>query len=142
MFTFSYMWDKRRLMATSLFNDFQSVVSPGVIAKALHLKSSDILANWETRSGVKGFLSKFLMEKARLFWDDMDLQAFEEILVLLIYRLVLFSNPDQLIDVNAVKSFLTRNLVPILLGDVLNSLHTRTMRKWWTLMCCLSLLSR
>ena len=80
---------------------------PEAIAKALHLNSSDIIANWETRSGVKGFLAKFPMEKAQLFWDAMDLQAFEEILALLIYRLVLFSNPDQLIDVNVVKIFLT-----------------------------------
>ena len=43
-----------------------------VIAKAFHLKRSDIVDNWETRSGVKGFLAKFLLEKARLFWEDMD----------------------------------------------------------------------
>ena len=35
-----------------------------VIAKALHLKRSDIVTNWETRSEVKGFLAKFLLEKA------------------------------------------------------------------------------
>ena len=29
MFTFPYMWDKRRSMATSLFDDFQPVVSAG-----------------------------------------------------------------------------------------------------------------
>ena len=34
------------------------------VAAALHLKWSDIVSNWETRSGVKGFLDKFLIEKA------------------------------------------------------------------------------
>ena len=63
-------------------------------------------------------------------------------MALLIYGLVLFPNPDQLIDVNAVKIFLTRNPVPTLLGDILHCLHTCTMRKRGDLMCCISLLSR
>ena len=82
------------------------------------------------------------MEKAHLFLEALDLQAFEEVLALLIYGLVLFPNPDQLIDVNAVKIFLTRNPVPTLLGDVLHSRYTRTIRKRGTVMCCLPLLSR
>ena len=65
----------------------------------------------------------------------MDFQDFEEVLALLIYGLVLFPNPDQLIDVNAVKIFLSRNPVPTLLRDILHTLHTRTMRKRGTLMC-------
>ena len=79
------------------------------------------------------------MEKARLFSDAMNFQAFEEILALLIHGLVLFPNLDQLIDVNVVKNFLTRNPVPTLLGDVFHPLHTRTMRKRGTLMCCIPL---
>ena len=75
---------------------------PEVIAIALHMKRSDIISNWETISGVKGFLVKFLLGKAQLFWDDLDFQDFEEVLTLLIYGLVLFPNPDLLIDVNAV----------------------------------------
>ena len=113
-----------------------------VISKALHLKRSDIVANWETRSGVEGFLAKFLLEKAQMFWEDMDFQAFENVLALLIYGLVLFPNSDQLIDVNVVKVFLSRNPVPTLLGDILCYLHTRTMRKRGTLRCCIPLLSR
>ena len=35
------------------------------------------MANWETMNGVKGFLAKFLFEKAQLFWDALDLKAFE-----------------------------------------------------------------
>ena len=40
---------------------------------SLHLKPSDIESKWERRSGVKGFLAKFLIEKAQLFWDDLDI---------------------------------------------------------------------
>ena len=49
------------------FTGLEEVLRPEIIAKALHLKSSDIVANWETRSGVKGFLAKFLIEKAQVF---------------------------------------------------------------------------
>ena len=108
----------------------------------MHLKRADVVSNWETRSRVKGFLAKFLIDKAQLFLDDMDFQAFEKVLALLIYELVLFPNPDSFIYVNAIKIFLSRNLVPTLLGDILHTLHTRTMKRRGVLMCCMPLLSR
>ena len=55
---------------------------------------------------VKGFLAKFLFEKAQNCWNSLDLQGFEEIVALFIYGMVLFPNPDQLIDVNTVKIFI------------------------------------
>ena len=76
------------------FTGLEETPKPEVIAEALHLKRADIVTNWETRSKVKGFLAKFLWEKARSFWDDLDFQAFEDVLALLIYGLVLFPNPD------------------------------------------------
>ena len=120
----------------------EKVPKPKVITAALHLKKSDIMSNWEIRSGVKGILAKFLIDKAHFFLDAMSFHAFEDILALTIYGLVLFPNSDQFIDVNAIKIFLTHNPVPTLLGDVLHSLHTRTMKKQGTLMCCIPLLSR
>ena len=63
-------------------------------------------------------------------------------MALLIYGMVLFPNPDQLIDVNTVKIFISSNPVPTLLGDLLHSFHTRTMRKRGVLMCCTPLLAR
>ena len=101
-----------------------------------------MVSNWETRSGVKGFLDKFLIDKAHLFWGNMYFQAFEEVLALLIYGLVLFPNPDSFIDVNAIMIFLSRNLVPTLLGYILHTLHTRTMKRRGILVCCMPLLSR
>ena len=96
------------------FNDMERDPNPKEIARALHLQQSDVTVNWETISGVKGFLAKFLLEKAQYCWNTLDLQAFEEILALLIYGMVLFPNPDQLINVNAVKIFMSRNPVPTL----------------------------
>ena len=54
------------------FTGLEGIPKPKVIAEALHIMRADIITNWETRSGVKGFLAKFLLEKARSFWDDMD----------------------------------------------------------------------
>ena len=72
----------------------------------------------------------------------MDFQDFEEVLALLIYGLVLFPNLDLLIDVNAIKIFISRNPVPTLLRDILHALHTRTMKIRGVLMCCMPLLLR
>ena len=66
--------------------------TPEDISQALSLQRSDVMENWETRRGVQGFLAKFLFKKARHFWDSLDLQAFEEVLAILIYEMVLFSN--------------------------------------------------
>ena len=46
-----------------------------------------------------------------------------DVMMCTIYGLVLFPGPDQLIDVNAVKIFISRNLVPTLLEDILHSLR-------------------
>ena len=120
----------------------EEVPKPEAIASTLHMKWADVVSNWETRSGVEDFLAKFLIDKVQLFWDDMDFQAVEEVLALLIYGLDLFPNPDSFIDVNVIKIFLSRNPVPTLLGDILHALHTRTMKRRGTLMCCTPLLSR
>ena len=84
------------------FTGMEEVPRPEDIASALHLKRADVVSNWETRSGVEGFLAKFLIDQAQLFWDNLDFQAFEDILALLIYGLVLFPNPDSFVDVNVV----------------------------------------
>ena len=70
-----------------------------------------------------------------MFLDAMIFLAFEEILALLIYGLVLFPNPNQFIYVNTIKIFLTHNPVPTLLGDIFHSLNTRTMREREGLSC-------
>ncbi|KAI5439947.1 hypothetical protein KIW84_025345 [Lathyrus oleraceus] len=124
------------------FSGLEKMPKSEEVAAALHMTKSDIETNWVTRSGIKGLLAKFLISEAREFLKVMNVHAFEDVLALLIYGLVLFPNPDQFIDMNAIKIFLTHNPVPTLLGDVLHSLHTRTMKKQGTLMCCVPLLSR
>ncbi|KAI5417129.1 hypothetical protein KIW84_041936 [Lathyrus oleraceus] len=124
------------------FSGLEKIPKSEKVAAALHMTKSDIETNWVTRSGIKGLLAKFLINKAREFLKDMKVHAFEDVLALLIYGLVLFPNPDQFIDMNAIKIFLTHNPVPTLLGDILHSLYTRTMKRQGTLMCCIPLLYR
>ena len=80
------------------FTGLEETPRPEDIASALHLKRADVVSNWETQSGVEGFLAQFLIDQAPLFWDNLDFQAFEDILALLIYGLVLFLNPDSFVD--------------------------------------------
>ena len=124
------------------FNGMERDPKPEEIAQALSLKWSDVVETWETRGGVQGFPAKFLFEKANYFWDSLDLQDFEDVLAFLIYGMVIFPNTDNLIDANAVKVFLSHNLIPTLLGDILHSLHTHTLKRRGTLMCCTPLLAR
>ena len=93
------------------FTGWEKILRPEEIAAALHLTKEEVMANWETRSGAKGFLTKFLVGKANYFWDGLDFKAFEDILALLIYGLVLFPNPVTLVDVNAIKIFISQNPV-------------------------------
>ncbi|KAI5423028.1 hypothetical protein KIW84_046147 [Lathyrus oleraceus] len=124
------------------FSGLEKIPKSEEVVAALHMTKSDIETNCVTRSGVKGLLAKFLINKAREFLKDMNVHAFKDVLALLIYGLVLFPNPDQFVDMNAIKIFLTHNPVPTLLGDILHSLHTRIMKRQGTLMCCIPLLSR
>ena len=76
------------------FTDLEQDPTVEDVARTLHLNPSDIESNWEKRSGVKGLLTSSLMNKAQLFLDAMSYHAFEDILALLIYGLVLFPNSD------------------------------------------------
>lgn len=122
------------------FTNLEATQKPEVVAATLHLKRANIVSSWGTKSGVEGLSTKFLLEKAQKFLDAISYYAFKEIVALLIYNLVLFPNPDGFIDVHAIKIFLTHNPVPTLLGDILHSLHIRTIMHRGTLMICIPLL--
>ena len=84
------------------FIGWERTPKPEEIVAALHLTKEEVMANWETISEAKGFLTKFLIDKANYFWDNLDFKAYEDILALLIYGLVLFPNPDTFVDVNEI----------------------------------------
>ena len=59
------------------YNGTERDPKPEDVAQAMHLQPADVTSHLETRSGVKGFLAKFLFEKAQDCWNSLDLQAFD-----------------------------------------------------------------
>ena len=49
------------------FTGWEKALRPEEIAAALPLTNKEVMDNWVTRSGVKGFLAKFLIGKANSF---------------------------------------------------------------------------
>jgi hypothetical protein len=120
----------------------EEIPGSSVIARALHLKTSDIEANISSKGDSQGLTSRFLFGKAFFFAEAGSVDAFEAILALLIYGLVLFPNVDHFVDVNAIWIFLDRNPVPTLLADAYHSIHHRTQKGYGVIICCAPLLYR
>ena len=74
------------------------------------------------KGGTRGFMTKFLMDKAISFADSRCWDAFSAILSLLIYVIVLYPNLE---DLASIYIFMTKNPVPTLLADTYYSIHLR-----------------
>ena len=107
------------------FNGLEAILKPQVIAAMTHLRKSEINKNLTTKRNLLGLTSKFLMEKAFSFAEASSMVAFEAILALLIYGLVLFPNVKDFVDIKAIRIFLIGNPVPTFLGDTYLSIHHR-----------------
>jgi hypothetical protein len=124
------------------YTGLEAFPTPAVIAKALHLKTADIESNFAKKGGLQGMTSKFLLGKASTLAKEGNVVAFEAILALLIYGLVLFPNIDYFVDSHAIQIFLGKNPVPTLLADTYHSIHHRTQRGDGLIICCAPLLYR
>ncbi|XP_058725704.1 uncharacterized protein LOC131596997 [Vicia villosa] len=93
-----------------------------VITAALHLPRSEIEKVWISKKEYSGLPLGFLYEKAEIFAKASSMDALEAVLSLLIYGQVLFFHYDKIVDVAAIKIFLSKNPVPTLLGDLLHSI--------------------
>ncbi|XP_058721983.1 uncharacterized protein LOC131593496 [Vicia villosa] len=96
-----------------------------VIAGALHLPRSEVEKVWISKKEYSGLPLDFLYEKAEIFAKASSMDALEAVLSLLIFGQVLFFHYDKIVDVAAIKIFLSKNPVPTLLGDLLHSIHFR-----------------
>ncbi|XP_050908725.1 uncharacterized protein LOC127122428 [Lathyrus oleraceus] len=122
------------------FSGMEVIIESRVIPEAIHLRKFDIDANITIKGGIRGLNLKFLSEKAFYLANACSMVAFETILTLLIYGLVLFPNIDNFVDVSALRIFLIRNPVPTLHGDTYFSIHHRTYKGSGTIVCCTPLL--
>ncbi|PNX76871.1 hypothetical protein L195_g032830 [Trifolium pratense] len=111
------------------------------IAEALHLDNKEVKSRLETKGKTKGFSRKFLEDKAQDLLAIKNWKAFNAILALLVYGIVLFPNIDDFVDFPAIGVFLTKNPVPTLLADLYYSLHIRHGKKrGGVVSCCAPLL--
>ncbi|XP_050878065.1 uncharacterized protein LOC127081879 [Lathyrus oleraceus] len=96
------------------FCGLEGILESQVITEAIHLKKFDVDANLTVKGGIIGLTSKFLMEKDFSFANVGSILAFETILALLIYGLVLFPDIENFVDVIAIRVFLVGNPTPCL----------------------------
>ncbi|XP_058775303.1 uncharacterized protein LOC131649561 [Vicia villosa] len=95
------------------------------IANALYLSIEDVLGNWKKNGNTHGFYMSFLVEKAQELANKKMWEAFNALLAVLIYGIVMFPNIHKFIDLAAICLFVDKNPVPTLLADTYYSVHSR-----------------
>ncbi|XP_050878480.1 uncharacterized protein LOC127082285 [Lathyrus oleraceus] len=110
------------------------------IAKAPHLKMSEIRDHMTTKGKMLGLIAKFLMNKAQYFARMRSVDTFKAIFALLIYGLFVFPSFDDFVAMDSIKIFLIGNLVPTLLVDAYHSVHMRNSYSRVMITCCMLML--
>ncbi|XP_050887911.1 uncharacterized protein LOC127093052 [Lathyrus oleraceus] len=110
------------------------------IGSSIHLDKAEVKANLGPKGGTSGFTLKFLVGKASDFKSKEDWVAFNAVLALILYGIVLFPNIDDFVDMTAIRIFLLKNPIPTLLADVYHSIHWRNEKKGGMIQCCAPLL--
>ncbi|XP_058747001.1 uncharacterized protein LOC131619987 [Vicia villosa] len=95
------------------------------IANALYLSIEDVLGNWKKNGNTHGFYMSFLVEKAQELANKKMWEAFNALLAVLIYGIVMFPNIHKFVDLAAICLFVDKNPVPTLLADTYYSVHSR-----------------
>lgn len=117
------------VLETISFNDLEKFPDHDVIEELIHLKILDVKSNLIDKGGFQRLTYKFLIGKASTLASKGSMVAFETIIVLLIYGMVIFPNINNFIDFNALQIFMVGNHVPNLLGDTLYSIHYKTLKE-------------
>ncbi|XP_058741278.1 uncharacterized protein LOC131613645 [Vicia villosa] len=95
------------------------------IANALYLSIEDVLGNWKKNGSTQGFYMSFLVEKAQELASKKMWEAFNALLAVLIYGIVMFPNIHKFVDLAAICLFVEKNPIPTLLADTYYSVHSR-----------------
>ena len=109
------------------------------IARALYLSVKDVVDNWKPNSGTSGLPLRFLTREAKELAKKKDWVAFNAVLAVMIYGIVLFPNIQNFVDLPAICVLMSGNPVPTLLADTYYAIHSRHM-KGGVIKCCLPLL--
>lgn len=110
------------------------------IAKATHLKLSEISDHMTIKGKMLGLTTKFLVKKAQYSARMTSGDAFEAVFSLLINGLFLFPSFDDFVSTDAIKIFLIGNPVPTLLVDSYHSVHMRNSYSGGMITCYVPML--
>ncbi|XP_058765160.1 uncharacterized protein LOC131638611 [Vicia villosa] len=99
------------------FIDIPKEVNFKLIAAALYLSIKEVSDNWKSNGGVSGFSLKFLVRKAKEEFEKTIWNAYNALLAVAIYGIVMFPNVPNFVDSAAVHIFMGKNPVPTLLAD-------------------------
>ncbi|XP_050889101.1 uncharacterized protein LOC127094290 [Lathyrus oleraceus] len=111
------------------------------IAGTLYLGKSVVDAHLKTKGGLSDFDLSFLLETLGALAKEDNWKDFNTVLACSIYGIVLFPNVVDFVDMNAIHIFMIGNPIPMLLGDVYSSSHSRNhKRRNGLVWCCTRLL--
>ncbi|XP_058725899.1 uncharacterized protein LOC131597206 [Vicia villosa] len=112
------------------------------VAAALHLPRSEIKKVWVNKGEYTGLPIDFLYNQADILINATSMDALEKVLTCIIYGQVLFPRYDKIVDVIALKIFISNNPVPTLLGDLLHSINHRSSKGKGCILGCAPLLHK
>ncbi|XP_058765017.1 uncharacterized protein LOC131638476 [Vicia villosa] len=112
------------------------------VSAALHLPRSDIKKAWVNKGEYTGLPIDFLYSQAEILINAASMDALEKVLAFLIYGQVLIPRYDKIVDVIAIKIFISNNPVPTLVGDLLHSIHHRSSKGKGCVLGCTPLLHK
>ncbi|XP_058746177.1 uncharacterized protein LOC131619052 [Vicia villosa] len=122
------------------FIDIPKDLNFKLIAAALYLSIKEVSDNWKSNGGVSGFSLKFVVRKAKEEFEKKNWNAYNALLAVAIYGIVMFPNVPNFVDSAAVHIFMGKNPIPTLLADTYYAVHSRYEKGGGAITCCLQLL--
>ncbi|XP_050919164.1 uncharacterized protein LOC127136674 [Lathyrus oleraceus] len=121
------------------------IPKPKELEEVLDIPVKDLTPNIKIWGKVQGIPQEYLEKIAQNFAKAQKWEAYDTIMALLIFGLVLFPNVEKLVDVGAISVFWAVKIknedpVPALLEDVYHTLHLRFEKKGGLMLCCIPLL--
>lgn len=118
------LWESQSLI--TFFIGGEEEPKSHIIGASLHVPKVKVENGLITKGGISGFHIKYLGERASHYANMVSNDVFEAIMALMIYGILLFPRFKEFFDMDAIRFFMTCNMVPTLLGDVYYSIHFRT----------------
>jgi len=111
------------------------------VAKVVKISVQELDRVKQNRNGVVGIPRKHLEEKAKALAGQGEWTTFIDVLALLVFGVVLFSNMDGLVDLAAINAFLAyhhskESLVVVVLADAYDTFDRRCEKSSARIVCC------